>query len=169
MTAATFIACLLLQRSQGFDPDYLDPDGWGRLGFALLEGKGLIDDQGMPSAMRGPVVPLVFAAMAGLFGQTYEVLLATQAIFYALAGGLVGLFASLVFGRARVTLVAMLMHLAFVPAHPWMQHIFSEPIFTTVLAGFVLVWVLALEKQSGGWWFAAGISAALAALARPVL
>lgn len=152
-----------------YNPDYFDPDGWGKMGFRVLRGKGLVDEQGRPTAFRGPVVPAVFAAAMALFGESYDTLLYVQALFYALGAGVVGLVAGRIFTNRWVPPLTMLIYLAFVPAHPWFCHIFAEPIYTFLVAVFLLLWMISLEKTCFGWSLAAGLAFILAALARPIL
>jgi hypothetical protein len=167
MTAATLVAALLIERYTLKEVQFVDPDGWGRMGFEVAAGKGLII-HGKPSAYRGPVVPVIFATAALLFGPSLEVLLVTQCVFFALANGVLGLIAQRVFSDRRVTFLTMLLYLGYVPAYPWFCHIFTEPIFTTLLALFVLTWMVALER-GGVWHLFTGVTLALAALCRPVM
>lgn len=166
----TMLAGLAIQRLQGVDAKYLDPDGWGQRGFWLAEGRGLLDAEGNPSAQRGPVVPLLFATAAWLAGPTFGALLFVQAIFFGLSGSLFACIAQTIFGRWRVSLTTVAMMIAFLPAWPWLCNIFSEPIFTALMAAFVLVWIHTLAKPESAWrWLMLGVLLVLVALTRPVM
>jgi len=163
------VVALAAKLAPEFHPDLIDPDAWGEMGLRVYRGEGLVDKDGNAIAFRGPVVPLVYASAAALFGPNYNTLLVVQIVFFALSAGVLGLVCDRIFGRRSVTLLFMLMHLAFIPAHPWFCHIFAEPIFTFLLAVFILVWSASLDRRSLAWSFAAGGALILAALARPVL
>lgn len=166
----TTLAGLAIQHKVGMSPDYGDPDGWGKRGFWMAEGKGLVDANGSPSAMRGPVPPMIYAASAWLFGINYKVLLVTQACFFGLSASLIAAIGQFVFDRWRVSLLAVFMMIGFVPAWPWLCNIFSEPIFTAVLAAFMLSWLKASEKPASMWrWVLVGLLLGITALTRPVL
>ena len=170
LTIATFFAALAIQKFSDPPPaGFLDPDGWGVRGFRIAAGQGLTDSDGNASAFRGPVIPLVFAMLALIFGSSYDVLLLNQCLFFAVANGLLGIICWRVFGDWRVTLLSMLIYIAYTPAHPWFSSIFVEPIFTAVLAVFMLSWTVALQRHTGTWYFLSGLLLALAALSRPVM
>ena len=150
-----------------FTPELLDPDGWGKMGMQMVNGQGLLEE-GKLSAFRGPVPPLVFAAIVKMFGPSYEALLWAQCVLFALAGGAIGTLAQRLFGDRRITLLTMLIYLAFIPAYPWFCHVYSEPLFTLLLALFLLAWTTSLEKSSR-WSLATGILLGVVALCRPVM
>lgn len=168
MTIATFLVALLVATYAPKDETYVDPDGWGQLGFNLAAGKGLIGPDGKPSAVRGPVVPIIFALCSLVFGPSLEVLTVTLCAFFALANGILGIIVQRVFHDLRITFLAMLIYAGYTPAFPWFCNVFSEPIFTAFVALFVLAWLVALEK-GGGWYVLMGVALALAALCRPVM
>jgi hypothetical protein len=166
----TMFAGFGIQRLQGVDEKYLDADGWGQRGFWLAEGRGLLDAEGNPSAQRGPVIPLVFAAAAWVAGPTFGALLFVQAVFFGLSGSLFACITQTVFGRWRVSLTTVAIMIAFIPAWPWVCNIFSEPIFTALLAAFVLMWIHTLARpESARRWFMLGVLLIVVAFARPVM
>lgn len=166
----TTLAGLAIQQIKGVEPGLVDPDGWGLRGFWLAEGRGLLDAEGNPSAQRGPIVPLIFAAAAKIGSPTFDALRIVQAIFFGLSGSLFACIAQTVFGRWRVSLTTVAMMIAFLPAWPWLCNVFSEPIFTTLLAAFVLMWIHTLAKPESGWrWFLLGLFLIAVAFARPVM
>jgi 4-amino-4-deoxy-L-arabinose transferase-like glycosyltransferase len=165
-----FLAALAIQHLEGFDPKYPDPDGWGQRGFWIAEGRGLTDNNGQPSAMRGPVIPIIFAGAIKVWGYDYANLLPVQAVFFALSITFVAIISQLVFAKWKITWLTTALIILYVPAWPWVSNIFSEPIFTAFQAIFLWCWIRTLEHpRTLGRWFALGILFALVALCRPVM
>ena len=165
-----FLAALLIQRVHGFDPKYPDPDGWGQRGFWIAEGRGLTDTKGQPSAMRGPVIPIIYAAAVSIWGHDYAKLLPVQAVFFGLSALFVAAISQLVFRQWRITWLTIVMLVLYVPAWPWVSNIFSEPIFTALQAAFLWWWMMTLERPHSLWrWFVLGLLFVTVALCRPVM
>ncbi|MCS7306223.1 MAG: hypothetical protein NZ602_14090 [Thermoguttaceae bacterium] len=145
----------------------IDADGYARYGFRIAEGRGLVDDQGRPTAFRGPTYPLVCAGLALVFGPRLEVVQTAQCVFYALANGLIGLLAYRYGAGLRVVVLTMLGVMFFWPAWPWFCHIFTEPLFTLLLALILWSWLEMVRQPR--WWkhLLTGLWLAVGALCRP--
>jgi 4-amino-4-deoxy-L-arabinose transferase-like glycosyltransferase len=116
------------------------------------------------------VPPLIYAAGAWLVAPTYDVLLKVQALFFGIAGGLMAAISMSIFNRWRVALLTVFMMIGFVPAWPWLCNIFSEPIFTALLAAFVLCWLKLTDHPQSAWrWILMGLLLGVTALTRPVM
>jgi hypothetical protein len=113
------------------------------------------------------VVPLVLAGAALLFGPSLEVLQVAECVFFALGNMAVGWIAMRYFRDKRVTAMTMLLYLGFTPAYGWFCHIFSEPIFTPLLALLIAVWTMQSRSRTLPGFLGLGVAAAVNALCRP--
>ena len=167
MTAATFLVALAVALHTRQTTGIIDSDAWGRLGIHIAEGRGLADNHGRPTAFRGPVLPLIFALAAVVFGKSLEILQVVLCVFFALGNGIIGFIAYRFFKSIRVMMLTMLIYMAYNPAYVWFCHIFTEPVFTALLAMFILTWVTTIRRGSSFGYLATGLLLALNALLRP--
>ena len=167
LTAATLVVALGAAWRERQKTGIIDADGYARYGFRIAEGRGLVDDQGRPTAFRGPTYPLVCAGLALVFGPRLEVVQTAQCVFYALANGLIGLLAYRYGARLRVVVLSMVGVMFFWPAWPWFCHIFTEPLFTLLLALILWAWLEMVRRPT--WWnhLLTGLLLAVGALCRP--
>jgi len=167
LTAATLAVALAAAWRERQKVGIIDADGYAGYGFRIAEGQGLVDPQGRPTAFRGPTYPLVCAGLALVFGPSLEVIQTAQCVFYALANGLIGLLAYRYGVRLRVVVLAMLGVMFFWPAWPWFCHIFTEPLFTLLLALILWAWLEMVRRPTWGNHLITGLLLAVGALCRP--
>jgi len=167
LTATTLGVALAAAWRERQKAGLIDADGYARYGFRIAEGRGLVDPQGRPTAFRGPTYPLVCAGLALVFGPSLQVIQTAQCVFYALANGLIGLLAYRYGVRLGVVVLGMLGVMFFWPAWPWFCHIFTEPLFTLLLALILWTWTEAVRAPSAGKYVLTGLVLAAAALCRP--
>ena len=167
LTAATLAVALAAAWRERQKTGIIDADGYAGYGFRIAEGQGLVDPQGRPTAFRGPTYPLVCAGLALVFGPSLEVIQTAQCVFYALANGLIGLLAYRYGARLGVVVLAMVGVMFFWPAWPWFCHIFTEPLFTLLLALILWAWTEAVRTPSAWKYFLTGLVLAAGALCRP--
>ena len=157
LTAATLVVALAAAWQERQKVGIIDADSYAAYGFRIAEGRGLVDPQGRPTAFRGPTYPLICAGLALVFGPRLEVIQTAQCLFYALANGLIGLLAYRYGARLGMVVLAMLGVMFFWPAWPWFCHIFTEPLFTLLLALILWAWTEAVRAPSAGKYFWTGL------------
>lgn len=167
LTIATFVVALLVAFHSRHVSGILDADGYASYGFRLADGQGLVDSAGRPTAFRGPVMPLVCALTSLVCGKSLAAVQIVLCGFYALANGLVGYLAWRYYRSLRLVVMTMVVGIGFWPAYPWFCHIFSEPVFTFLLAGFLLVWTETIRSGSRWGYAATGLLLAASSLCRP--
>lgn len=167
LSLATLVLALVVAWRERLHRGIIDADGYAGYGFRIAEGRGLVDPQGRPTAFRGPTYPLVCAGLALMFGPRLEVVQTAQCLFYALANGLIGLLAYRYGAQVRVVALAMLGVMFFWPAWPWFCHIFTEPLFTLLLAFILWAWLRMLRLPTWINHLVTGLLLGLGALCRP--
>ncbi len=167
LSVATLAVALVVAWRERQTTGIIDADAYAKYGFRIAEGRGLVDDQGRPTAFRGPTYPLVCAGLALAFGPRLEVVQAAQCLFYALANGLIGLLAYRYGAGLRVVVFSMLGMMFFWPAWPWFCHIFTEPLFTLLLALILWGWLEMVRRPTWPRHLVTGLLLAVGALCRP--
>ena len=128
----------------------------------------LVSGQGFELALRRPpLYPLFVAGVMQLLGQNLAAVVFVQHLVGVVTVVLAYWLGRLVFGRGAALaggLLAALNSVLIVHEH----YILSESVFTALLAGCCLLLVVALSRDSPGWYVAAGLGFGVAVLARPV-
>lgn len=170
---------VLFPTSPEWSPSVLPRDGWLSIATNLATGHGYTSNSLLtyfpighlvPTAARSPVPVLVFAAIVRIFGADwyYPTLLLTWCCsgIVAVAAYWVAVRAS---GREWLGLWTGLVFAGYL-SEMYITTTFavgSEPIFSALLAGYLVLSIRAVDRGSVGLAIAAGSLLALASLSRP--
>ncbi|MCC6179051.1 MAG: glycosyltransferase family 39 protein [Chloroflexi bacterium] len=149
-------------------PTFVTPDSDDYLwpGYALARGLGF-----EPELRRTPLYPL-FIALVVAGGGNLAGLAVAQHVLGVVTAGLTYGLGRAAFGRLAGVLAGLSIALSG-PALVYEHYVMSEALFTCLLAGALLVLVLALRRASvrrpsARWLIGAGVAVGLAALTRPI-
>jgi 4-amino-4-deoxy-L-arabinose transferase-like glycosyltransferase len=130
--------------------------------YSLLNGAGF--DLAL---RRPPIYPLFAATVMQLFGQNLAAIVFVQHLLGVVTVALTYWLGRLAFGRAAgltAALLAAVSSVMLIHEH----YILSESLFTLLLTAACLSLVIAMRRDTSGWYLAAGLALGLAVLARPV-
>jgi 4-amino-4-deoxy-L-arabinose transferase-like glycosyltransferase len=157
-------------------------DSYEDIALNLLKGKGYSwpnnDDLArrrrmnwpeQPTAMRPPVYPLFLYQLYKIVGVDRTPALFMQAIFDTGACFFVYLIAQRLFANQLISLLSSLLWSFYLPGILITKQLFSEPMFTFLLSGTMLLMIKAFEKEQSGYFLAGGIGFGLASLCRPIV
>jgi 4-amino-4-deoxy-L-arabinose transferase-like glycosyltransferase len=148
----------------------LNVDGWWSLGVRVAEGEGYVSPNGTPTARRGPVPVLFFAAVYTLVGDSRAPVLASLWLLDVGTAGLTYLIAYQLFKSRAVGLLALLAFALYVPEIRFTTMAHCEPLATFLLAASVYSLLKARSgRRPAVWLAAAGALLGLVILSRSVM
>jgi len=159
------------------DPDSaLNQDRWGTIARNLVEGQGYIypyykDTTGSPhavTAMRGPIPVFFFAALFWLFGVKIGPVMVANWLLDVGTGFLIYRITKKVFDDKHIACLSVLLFALYVPEMMTTIKAYSEPLYTFLLASFMLSFMLALRTPSVGRFCLSGALLGLATHCRPI-
>ena len=116
---------------------------------------------------RPPIYSLFAAGVMWLFGESLAAVAFAQHVLGVITVGLAYWLGRLTFGRLAGLLAGLLVALDSVLIL-YEHYVLSEPLFTLVLLGACLTFVVALRRDTTSWYVLAGLALGLAVLTRPV-
>jgi 4-amino-4-deoxy-L-arabinose transferase-like glycosyltransferase len=150
-----------------------DVDRWLETSRNVVAGKGYslstyqFSDEPRPTAMRGPTVVFFFAAVLWLFGDNPWSIVIAQWLLDAATSVLLYFVALEIFWDRRVAFVTSLLFAFYLPGLIFTFRGWSEPLFTLLLAGFTLCFLMVLRQPSAWRLVISGGLLGVATLARP--
>jgi 4-amino-4-deoxy-L-arabinose transferase-like glycosyltransferase len=162
-----------------FDPVV---DSYEEIAINLVKGNGysLPNNEGLscrekedwpeqPTALRAPAYPLFLYQLYRVTNINRMLALVMQAIFDTGTCFLIYLIAQRLFASRFVSHMSSLLWACYFPGILVNIKLYSEPIFTFLLAGTVLLIMKAHEKEQLKYFAAGGVGFAIATLCRPVI
>ena len=154
--------------SEDYTASPIDPDGYARIASRLLnEGKLAYPGAGRPTARVMPGYPLFIAFWYLVLGERPELVLIPNALLDVITCGLVFLIGRRLFQRDAAALLAALGYALYLPEIYLLTHLWSEPLFTTVLAAHTYCLIVALDTNKWKRWLLSGLTLGMATLVRP--
>ena len=163
----------------GFDPVV---DSYEEIAMNLLKGNGYSwpnndayahkrrkDWPEQPTALRAPVYPLFLYQVYQITGANRMLALLLQAVFDTVTCFLIYLIAQRLFADHVICLLSSLLWSFYLPGILITKRFYSEPIFTLLLSGAVLLMMKAYENGQNRYFAFAGIGFGLSSLCRPVV
>ena len=145
-------------------------DGWLQTAQFLVSGAGYSRHlPGIPTALRGPVVVYLFAAILWLFGQHSLPIIIAQWIMDAGTCVMLYLLALELFDDRRVALASSLLFAFYVPEMTVTLRAWSEPLFTLLLTAFTLSFLRTLRFPVARLFALTGFLLGLTILVRPAM
>jgi len=167
-----FILALLIGLSFTilFKQSKLSPDAfeYDKLGWNLANARGYQIEEGIPDVTREPLYPFFLSGIYFLFGHNYLAVRVFQTIINALTCMLIYLIGKKIFGLKSALIASGVC--VFYPAFiNYTGFIFTETLFTFLLALAVFILLRAQEKKLKGLYILSGILLGLAILCKAVL
>jgi len=122
-----------------------------------------------PTALRAPLYPLFLYQLYQLTGINRTVALFMQAAFDTGTCLLIYLIARQLFASSPVALLSSLLWALYLPGILVSKRFHSEPMFTFLLGGTILLMMRAYRKEQTRYFALAGIGFGLSSLCRPVV
>ena len=148
----------------------VEVDGWAAIGWNLANGEGFLNNEGEPTAVRGPVFPFYLALIFKLFGadKGIPIAISLQMALEALNCWLIWRLALKLFRCKYTAALAASMWVVYFPGMTTNLFLYSEPLFTLLLCIFNLNMLSLMEDLSLPRFFSAGAVLGLATLCRPI-
>lgn len=156
----------------------LNVDRWGTIARNLVEGQGYVypyfldkdaAEPVAPNAQRGPVPVLFFAGLFWLFGRSLWPVLVAQWLLDCGTAYLLYRIALETFHDRTVGWLAIVGFALYIPEVSITTFLYSEPLFTFLLAGFMVCLMQALARGSLGLMASSGVLFGLSALSQPIV
>ncbi len=165
--------------NSGFDPVV---DSYEDIAINLVKGNGYswpnnderasrlqMDWPEQPTALRAPAYPLFLYQLYRVTNVNRMLALAMQAVFDTGTCFLIFLIAQRLFASRLVSCMSSLLWALYLPGIMVNVRFYSEPMFTFLLTGTVLLIMKAHEKGQALYFAAAGVGLAIATQCRPVI
>ena len=150
------------------DAPRMDSARYRAIAHNIVAGRGFSENGTQPTSRVGPVYPGFIAGIYLVFGENGIAVRIIQAVLGALVAVLI-FWTTLAFFSRKVALIASLI----VAVHPELvalpAFLYSETVFTLLLAIGVLVIMVAASKKKSTMFLCAGIVLGLATLCRAIL
>ncbi len=165
--------------NSGFDPVV---DSYEEIAMNLVKGNGYSwpnndrnashakkDWPEQPTALRAPAYPLFLYQLYRVTNVNRMLALVMQAVFDTGTCFLIYLIAQRLFASRFVSLLSSLLWAFYLPGILVNIRFYSEPMFTFLLTGTVLLMMRAHEKAQSRYFVAGGVGFGIATLCRPVI
>lgn len=121
-----------------------DEISYDNLAMRLLEGKGFVDADGVPTSYRPPLYPAFLALIYGIFGHSYFAVRIIQAIIGSIIVYVLYLTAKRIFNRptAIITGIFSSLYMTFIICS---KMLYTETLFTFLLVSIIYL-AIAAEK-----------------------
>lgn len=124
-----------------------DEAEYDRLATNILEHKGYISPEGLPTSHRPPLYPAILAAIYGIFGHSHSAVRIIQALVSALTTCLFYLIAHKIYNN-KSAIIAGIFSSLYMPFVFYSKFLLSETFFSFVLALIVFIMV-SLNERAG--------------------